>query len=830
MSSNAIENGGSNMMLPQKDGSLQEDLLHIALRHRWTILLTTVLFLVTALAYLIKATPIFTSHSRLYVEQMGPKIISEYEGIMTRSGNYLYTQSELLKSTPVLGDAVDTANMRALKTFANVDNPVGGLRNSLSVSVGRKDDIITVSFESPYPAEAAQVVNAVVASYVNHQSTSKHSSVSEVKGILGKEKEKRDTELIAAFEKMLDFTRENGVVSFDGKGGNIIFERLSALSGALTDAELASLTAKADLEAVRKMKDDAVKIRQFAAASTGASVRMSVADKETQLQSELRQVETELKDALYHCTEEHPSVQAIHAKIDRIRKELDDSEQEFADAYLEVMQLRWMTAKEREEELRDSFDAQHLAARDLGVKAAEYAKIQSELDRAERICAILDDRIKELNVTEDVGALNISILEVARPADGPSKPQRARIMTMALALGLMAGASLAFLRDWFDFRLRSSEEASAILGIPVLGVVPKMASRRSAAVSGENVLVPLKPAASFGDREAEASADLVAAGSDLKRVQEGASPMTETRDAMERGQKLPLELESVRWIQRMSMNKKADRSARTAAVRGESRDKTKTPRAGTPTERKSRTATDRPEIVIRGQKVHLESRSVAAEAYRTIRTAVFFGAPKDDAKTILITSPAPGDGKSTLASNLAIAMAQAGQKTLIIDADFRKPVQHKIFEVDDDRGLSSVLAGRDTIEQAVQPGIGDGLDVLACGPEVPNPSELLNSDVFNATLTKLSEQYDRVIVDSPPVGLVADAQILAAICDITVLILRAEKSTRRQAQHARDSLLSVGAQLLGAVVNDVPQRGGQYGYYSSYGNYGYYGKREKKTG
>ncbi len=113
---------------------------------------------------------------------------------------------------------------------------------------------------------------------------------------------------------------------------------------------------------------------------------------------------------------------------------------------------------------------------------------------------------------------------------------------------------------------------------------------------------------------------------------------------------------------------------------------------------------------------------------------------------------------------------------------------------------------------------------------MPNPAEVRNSVAFNETIIELGEKYDRVIIDSPPVGPVADAQILAAGCDITLLVLRAEKSTRRQAQHARDGLLSVGGRLLGAVVNDVQQKRGQYGYYSSYGNYGYYGKRGKKTG
>jgi capsular exopolysaccharide synthesis family protein len=218
---------------------------------------------------------------------------------------------------------------------------------------------------------------------------------------------------------------------------------------------------------------------------------------------------------------------------------------------------------------------------------------------------------------------------------------------------------------------------------------------------------------------------------------------------------------------------------------------------------------------------------------------VFFGAPKGEAKTILVTSPAPGDGKSTLVSNLAIAMAQAGQRTLVIDGDFRRPVQHKIFEIDEKRGLSGVLAGRHTIDDAIQPGPVKGLDVLACGPDVPNPSELLNSDAFAETLKNLSERYDRVIIDSPPVAPVADSQILGALCSVTLLVLRAEKSTRRLSQQARDALLSVGAHILGVVVNDVSPKRGHYGYYSGYSRYGgygsygyytYYGSREKKTG
>jgi capsular exopolysaccharide synthesis family protein len=352
-----------------------------------------------------------------------------------------------------------------------------------------------------------------------------------------------------------------------------------------------------------------------------------------------------------------------------------------------------------------------------------------------------------------------------------------------------------------------------------------MSAKQAIATPGHKALPTLRPIVATDGQSAEATPSSVVAHSESPVAQGGESAAGQTRSTAGRGRKIPAELQSVRWVQRMS--RKYDRDTRSAPVRREVRSKPKARAVGSRMSRKGKVSADKPDIVSRGQKVHLESKSVVAEAYRTIRTAIFFGAPKDEARTILVTSPAPGDGKSTLASNLAITMAQAGQKTLIIDADFRKPVQHKIFEVDDDRGLSGVLAGRDTIEQVIRPGPVEGLEIMACGLEVPNPSELLNSDACNETLKALCERYDRIVIDSPPVAPVADSQILAAVCDITLLVVRAEKSTRRQAQHARDSLLSVGARLLGAIVNDVSQKGGQYGYYSSYG---YYGNREKKTG
>lgn len=794
MDKDAFGNRNSNPTIEQGNNQMQDSfnflpLIMIVLRHRWTILCITIGFLVVAFVYIIKATPIFTSASRLYVEQSGPKIINEYEGIMSQSNNYLNTQAELIKSTPIINDVVNNIRTKNLKMFANIDNIAGYIKGTINVVVGRNDDIITVSCESPYPEEAALLTNAVVDSYVSYHSDRKRSTVLEVLKILQKEKVKRDQELSDKFSELVTFTKENGVVSFDNNGGNIVFERLNRLSSALNDAQLSALNAKADLEAAKSMTNEPEKIRQFAGASAGISVSVLGSDREIQLRAELRKTEMDLENARYHCTEDHPSIQAIHTKLNRIKQELDEQDKQFADAYIEVMKLRWLVAKQREDELRISFENQHQAARKMGVKAAEYAVLQSELKRAERVCEILDDRIKELNVTEDTGALNISILEVARPAISPSKPQKTRIMSIAMILGFVFGTCLAFLRDWMDYRIHSSDEVTALLGVPVLGEVPTMSEGQRIVIHrGQEVWMKLKSI--FGEK-----------------------PQTE-KSKME---------EDIRKLNKRQRKQNIMAQARNyRAMRSDYRTKTKPVMISRPTTKDEQAGSELQTIMERGQVVRLKPRSIVAEAYRTIRTSIFFGVSKGGARTILITSPAPGDGKTTLASNLAIAMAQAGQRTLIIDADLRKPKQHKIFNISSEPGLANVLAGTIRLDEAIQPGPVKGLDILSCGPQVPNPSEILNSDIFARTLENMAKCFDRIIIDSPPVVPVADSQIIAARCDIILLVIKAEKSTRRIIQRARDNIVGVGGHLLGAVVNNVEHKHGRYGYYGRYqSGYGY---------
>ena len=208
----------------------------------------------------------------------------------------------------------------------------------------------------------------------------------------------------------------------------------------------------------------------------------------------------------------------------------------------------------------------------------------------------------------------------------------------------------------------------------------------------------------------------------------------------------------------------------------------------------------------RGQVVHFDPFGDASESYRTLRTALQFGMPPRT-KTLLVTSAVPGDGKSTLVSNLAIAMAQASKRVLVIDADLRAPVQHRLFGLSDRTGLASVLDGTDPLDTAVRHTGIAGLDVLPAGPIPHNPAELLNTPAFADHLNDLADRYDLVLIDSPPVTAVTDARILAASADASLLVVRLGSSTRRQVETARDGLRGVGARLVGVAVNGVSRRG-----------------------
>jgi non-specific protein-tyrosine kinase len=213
-------------------------------------------------------------------------------------------------------------------------------------------------------------------------------------------------------------------------------------------------------------------------------------------------------------------------------------------------------------------------------------------------------------------------------------------------------------------------------------------------------------------------------------------------------------------------------------------------------------------------------RSSAAESFRTLRANIEFASVDRPMKTLVVTSPSPGEGKTTTAANLAVAFAQAGKRTVLLDADLRKPGVHRIFNLTNRRGLTSLLTAPDLSPGSIsQETDQEGLQIITSGPLPPNPAELLGSDRFHAILQQLGEEFDIVVLDSPPVSAVADGAILASIADATIVVVQAGRTKSGQAGLGREALTKAGARVLGSVINQVPKRSVEnfYYYYGSYG-------------
>lgn len=214
-------------------------------------------------------------------------------------------------------------------------------------------------------------------------------------------------------------------------------------------------------------------------------------------------------------------------------------------------------------------------------------------------------------------------------------------------------------------------------------------------------------------------------------------------------------------------------------------------------------------------------QSPPAEAFRTLRTNLGFACGNEEYRTIMVSSPGPLEGKSTVISNLAIVLAQADKKVLLADCDLRKPVQHRIFNLPNRQGLTNCLLGQVTVEEAVQPGSPANLSLLTSGPIPPNPAEILSSPRSGAFWASLREKYDYVLVDTPPVLAVTDGVILAGQLDGAILVIRAGATRSNMALQARNQLARASTRLLGVVLNmvkvDSPDY--QYAYYYYYGHY-----------
>ncbi|MGG1397358.1 CpsD/CapB family tyrosine-protein kinase [Bacillus salipaludis] len=213
----------------------------------------------------------------------------------------------------------------------------------------------------------------------------------------------------------------------------------------------------------------------------------------------------------------------------------------------------------------------------------------------------------------------------------------------------------------------------------------------------------------------------------------------------------------------------------------------------------------------------IDPKSTIAEQYRTIRTNIQFSSVDQEARTLMVTSAGPGEGKSTTVANLAVVFAQQGKKVLLVDADLRKPTVHYTFNKTNTFGLTSVLTKQLRLEEAVVESAERNLYILSSGPIPPNPAELLSSMAMEVFLNNALEEFEMVLFDAPPVLAVTDAQILANKCDGTILVVSSGKTEKDKLEKAKELLETAQSKIIGVVLNNkkIDSKSNYYYYYGT---------------
>jgi capsular exopolysaccharide synthesis family protein len=423
----------------------------------------------------------------------------------------------------------------------------------------------------------------------------------------------------------------------------------------------------------------------------------------------------------------HPQMVELGRQEAEIKRQLRaEVEQE-----VNAVRSRYDAALLREEQLRQKLAEQQEASIELRDLGARYDLLKNEVEGARSLHESLLKQQMETAVNSELAASNMRVIDRAEVPGRPSKPNVPLNLTVGVLAGLVFAVGSAFLCEYFDNSVKSSDEVEELLQIPSLAMIPNFVLARRSGRLAYGVAGDGNGAASNGGGPTEASNGF---GGEL--------------------------------------------------------------------------------VVLR------EPRSPAAEAFRTLRTAILFSAPGAPPKVILVTSAGAGEGKTVSSVNLATSLAEAGSRVLLLDGDLRRPGCHRALGLENDRGLSNFLAGQADLGSVIHALDAPRVFFVPAGPAAPNPAELVGSARMRDTLEELRGAYDFIILDSPPVLPVTDAVVLAREADGVVLVVKGDDTPRELVRRARDLLMQANTHLLGAVVNNVDVGwGGVYLYNRYYGGY-----------
>ena len=717
-------------------------LFFTVLKYKWSILALAITVSVLASLWAYSLVPIYRATAFLLIESEEAKVISIEEVYGLPGGNWEYyeTQLHVLRSRTLARKAFDSLNLEKHPEYLPGNKPksflakiefkkwimnllpdgsgeedkprapvdeitrknilVGGLMGRLDIELLRDTQIITISYDSEYPELSASIPNALAEAYINSFLEADLEKTQKATGwITG-----RTDELRKKFEEserqLQAFIEKENLVDVESANSLAAME-LDTLTSSLVDARRKRSEAEALYQQVRSIKGgNSLEQLESLPAVLNHTLISSAYNKRAEAQRKVAELSKRYGP-------KHPKMIAAITDLKTtetyLRKQIDNIVKSVAKEY-EITRAEESYLKQALNRTKNQVQNQ---ARDTNKKSYRLAALQREVDTNRQLFEVFLTRFKETAATVDLRPVNARIIDIAVVPRGPYKPNRNRIILVALVLSLLLGVGLALLIEHLDNTFKDSGLLEEKLRLPVLGVLPKLK------VWGSN------------------------------------------RRAMHLFTK--------------------------------------------------------------------DYKSGFSESVRTIRTGIMLSNIDIDRKVIVVTSSIPGEGKSLVSSNLAAAVAQM-KKTLLIDADMRKPVVAASYQLGETaKGLSELVSMTAELSDCIHKTDLERLDVLPAGIVPPNPLELLSSNRFMLVIEELKKHYDYIIMDSPPVVAVSDPRVLASIADGVVFVVKADETTHQLAKRGVKKLLDMGTHIIGTVLNQVsPKKKSKYGDYDS-NYYSYYG-------
>ncbi|HTH54334.1 MAG TPA: polysaccharide biosynthesis tyrosine autokinase [Edaphobacter sp.] len=638
-------------------------------------------------------------------------------GMNMDSGQRMLTEVAILQSDSLMltvAREMDLANNPEFNTDkpsgkrVSIDDPgvrqrmIHQLQSGLHIVQVPKTEIIRISYDSLNPKLASDIVNKVIAAYIQRSYETRFSSSQRVSNWLSSQLDDLKQQVQSSQERMLDVQKRLGILGFDPSHSQINAS-LEQLSTAANEARIARIMAESRYRLLSGMDPNTIESPMESASSgSGQSELASLRTQMATARATYAQMESDLGP-------NHPQAKAQRAQIDELAKEINMEQQRLV---LQAKQV-YLAARTNENETQATLESEKSDAYKMRDDLVEYTIRQREFESNRELYEGLLQKLRTAGVEAGLESLEIDVVDAAMLPATPMLKRKSTIVLTYLFFSMLAGVMLCFLLESLDTGLRSVAEIESIIELPSLAIIPRF--RRSSETAGQS-----------------------AAASNIVSIS--------------------------------------------------------------------------------------QPKSQFAEAFRSLRTALLLSSAGHPPKYILLTSATPSEGKTTASCNLAVILAQGDSKVLLIDADLRRPNVHHRFGLSSKTGLSTLLTGATTLEQAVQqlPDVPN-LDVLVSGPMPPFPTEMLSSESMTQLLEHAGEFYTHIIIDSPPVLSVTDAVILARLADAVVLVIRHGKSSKHIVRRARDLLLRSGAAVTGILLNAVdvssPDYYGYYGY-SGYNNAG----------